>query len=278
MGTIGASRSPRARLPVTLFVPFLIVIVMAVGAGLVAALVWPLVGTIGYSVDKVSDRMDYLGNCRRLAAFPERSTVYAADGHTVLATLYLDFNREVVRLHQVSEVTRNAVLAIEDARFYEHGALNFSSLVRAAIADLLHHSYVQGGSTITQQLVKNAVLQDTSQTVERKFQEAAIANCLERKYTKDQILELYLNDVYFANGVYGIGTAADFYFHEPASKLTLAQGALLAGIVQYPGAYDPIAHPKAATKRRNLVLDRMAELGSAPQAKEIGRASCRERV
>src|ERR1041385_4165010 len=94
MGTNGASRLARPPLPLTLFVSFLIVIVMAGGGGLVAAIVWPIVGTIGYSVDKVSDRMDYLGNCRRLAAFPERSTVYAADGHTVLATLYLDFNRE----------------------------------------------------------------------------------------------------------------------------------------------------------------------------------------
>jgi penicillin-binding protein 1A len=267
MGTTGAPRVHRARIPFTLFVPVLIVIVIAAGASLVAALVYPIVGTLGYGVGKVSDRMDYIGNCRKNAANPQRSTEYADDGKTVLATLYLNFNREVVRLHQISDVAQQSVLAIEDARFYEHGALNFSSLVRAALADLLHHSIVQGGSTITQQLVKNAVLQDTSQTVERKFQEAAIANCLERKYTKDQILELYLNDVYFANGVYGIGTAADFYFHEPASKLTLAQGALLAGIVQYPGAYDPIAHPKAATTRRNLVLDRMAELGNASQQK-----------
>jgi penicillin-binding protein 1A len=267
MGTTDAPRVPRARPPYKPFVPLLMVVVMFVGATLVAAFVYPIVGTLGYGVGKVSDRMDYIGNCKRLAAFPQRSTVYAADGKTVLATLYLNFNREVVRLNQISQVARDSVLAIEDAHFYDHGALNFSSLVRAALADLLHHSYVQGGSTITQQLVKNAVTGDTSQTVERKFQEAAIANCLERKYTKDQILELYLNDVYFANGVYGIQTAADFYFHEPASKLKLAQGALLAGIVQYPGAYDPIAHPKAATKRRNLVLDRMAELGKASQQK-----------
>src|SRR5947207_2076020 len=171
MGTTDAPRVPRASL--NLFVPILIVVVILVGAGLVAALVYPIVGAFGYGVGKVSARMDTIGDCKRLAAFPERSTVYANDGKTELATLYLNFNREVVRLHRISRVARDSVLAIEDARFYDHGALNFSSLVRAALADLLHRSYVQGGSTITQQLVKNAVLEDTSQTVERKFQEAA---------------------------------------------------------------------------------------------------------
>src|SRR5205085_6471387 len=109
----------------------------------------------------------------------------------------------------------------------------------------------------------------TSQTFARKFQELAIAMRVEQKYTKDQILELYLNDVYLGNRQYGIGTAADFYFHEPASKLTLVQGALLAGMIQAPEGYNPlprpIGHPNQALRRRNFVLDRMAELGTITQ-------------
>jgi penicillin-binding protein 1A len=260
MATTDEPRKRPFRLPITPFVPVLVAMVVAVGSGFFALLLSPIVATVSYGVTKVDDRLDYLGDCKRLAAFPQRSTVYASDGQTELATLYLDFNREVVRLDDVSEVARQAVLAIEDDGFYEHGALDFPSLVRAAIANLLRHEVVQGGSTITQQLVKLAVLEDSSQTAARKFQEAAIANCLERRYTKDEIFELYLNEVYMGNGVYGVGTAADFYFHVPASKLRLAQGALLAGMLQAPGSFDPINHPKAATRRRNQVIARMAEL------------------
>jgi membrane peptidoglycan carboxypeptidase len=260
MATPDDPRNRPFRLPITPFVPVLVAMVVIVASGLFALLLSPIVATVSYGVTRVDDRLDFLGDCKKLAAFPQRSTVYAADGKTELATLYLDFNREVVRLHEVSEIARQAVLAIEDDGFYEHGALNFPSLVRAAVANLLRHEIVQGGSTITQQLVKLAVLEDTSQTAARKFQEAAIANCLERKYTKDEILELYLNEVYMGNGVYGVGTAADFYFHSPASKLTLTQGALLAGMLQAPASFDPIAHPNAATRRRNQVIARMAEL------------------
>lgn len=260
MATSDEPRHPHFRLPITPFVPVLVVMVVVVASGFFALLLAPIVATVSYGVTKVDDRLDYLGDCKKLAAFPQRSTVYAADGKTELATLYLDFNREVVRLDEVSEVARQTVLAIEDDGFYEHGALDFPSLVRAAIANLVRHEVVQGGSTITQQLVKLAVLEDTSQTAARKFKEAAIANCLERKYTKDEIFELYLNEVYMGNGVYGVGTAADFYFHRPASKLTLTQGALLAGMLQAPGTFDPITHPKVATRRRNLVIARMAEL------------------
>ena len=124
---------------------------------------------------------------------------------------------------------------------------------------------VQGGSTITQQLVKNAITGDTSQTFQRKFQELALAIKVEQRYTKDQILALYLNDVYFANGVYGIGTAADFYFHVPASRLKLTQSAMLAGLIRSPNYYDPLVHPVKARIRRNVVLDRLAELGWVPQ-------------
>ena len=113
--------------------------------------------------------------------------------------------------------------------------------------------------------MKNAITGDTAQTFQRKFQELALAIRVEQRYTKDQILALYLNDVYFGNGIYGIGTAADFYFHVPASHLKLTQSAMLAGMIRSPNYYDPLAHPVKARIRRNVVLDRLADLGWVPQ-------------
>ena len=162
---------------------------------------------------------------------------------------------------KIAQVAQDAVIAIEDDSFYEHGALNFPSLVRAAITNLLAGDIEQGGSTLTQQLVKNVLIDSPEQTFARKFQEAALAIRIERKYTKRQILELYMNEAYYGNGAYGIQTAAETYFHTKARKLTLPQAALLAGVIRAPGAYDPVTNPEAALQRRNLVLQRMADLG-----------------
>jgi penicillin-binding protein 1A len=248
--------------PMDPLVPLLLAAVIAVGAGLVAIVLLPVFGTLGMSANALNARIHAAGEgiSIRMPQFPERSTIYAKDG-TALATLYLDENREIVRLDHVSEVARDAVLAIEDDGFYEHGGVNVPSMLRAMLANAVAGDITQGGSTITQQLVKNAVIEDTQQTFARKFREAAIAIRMENRYSKDQILELYLNDVYFGNGVYGIGTAARAYFDEPASKLNLSQAALLAGLIQAPADYDPVAHPKAALRRRDIVLDRMRALG-----------------
>jgi len=247
--------------------PVLFVFVIGCAAALVAVVLLPLFGAVGISADALNQRLDEAGaSFKRIPHFPERSTIYAKDG-SVLATLFLDENRTIVHLRKVSPIAQEAVLAIEDDGFYEHGALNAPSVVRALLADIIAGHITQGGSTITQQLVKNAVIQDPEQTFARKFQEAALAIRLEKEYTKDEILELYLNDVYFGNGIYGIGTAADFYFHEPASKLTLTQAALLAGLIQSPADYDPIVHPDKALARRNVVLGRLAALGWVPQEK-----------
>jgi penicillin-binding protein 1A len=211
----------------------------------------------------VERRLDLAGaNFSRLPGFPQRSTIYDRNGE-VLANLFLDEDRTVTALEDVAPVARQAVLAIEDDRFYEHGALDFAGLTRALLLNLAAGEITQGGSTITQQLVKLAVIGDTSQTFQRKFQEAALAIRLEERYTKDEILELYLNEVYFGNGVYGIGTASRFYFDVPPSELTLEQAALLAGVIQTPAYHDPVSAPEAARERRNLVLERMGELGWA---------------
>ncbi len=247
--------------------PILVALVVAVGAMLVALVLLPLIGAAGLSVNAFRDRLDEAGVGRvRIPRFPERSVIYAADG-SVLATVFLDENRRLVRLKNVAPVARDAVLAIEDDSFYEHGALNFPSLIRAAIANLAAGDITQGGSTITQQLVKNVIIDDPSQTFARKFQEAALAIRLERLYSKDEILALYLNEVYFGNGAYGIGTASETYFSKPPGKLKLREAALLAGLIRAPGRYDPVTREDAALARRNLVLDRMAALGLADPAK-----------
>jgi len=239
--------------------------VIGVAAVLIAILIAPPIAGLAFGAKSIDARLTLLGaDFTHIPRFPERSTIYAADGKTVLATLYLD-NREIVDLPDISEMGRKSVLAVEDAQFYEHGPLDWTSLIRALLTNAATGEVVQGGSTITQQLVKNAITGDTSQTFQRKFQELALAIKVEQRYTKDQILALYLNDVYFANGVYGIGTAADFYFHVPASKLKLTQSAMLAGLIRSPNYYDPLVHPVKARIRRNVVLDLLAELGWVPQ-------------
>jgi penicillin-binding protein 1A len=256
-------------------VPLVLVAVLAAFAAVVALALLPIFGAAGAGVNAFRERLDAAGvGQARIPDFPETSTIYAADG-TVLAEIFLDENRRYVKIHKIAQVAQDAVIAIEDDSFYEHGALNFPSLMRAAIANLVAGEIEQGGSTITQQLVKNVLIDSPEQTFARKFQEAALAIRLERKKTKREILELYMNEAYYGNGAYGIEKAAETYFHTRASKLSLRQGALLAALIRAPGAYDPVTHPATATARRNLVLDRMAALGWADPAK-VATAKARE--
>jgi membrane peptidoglycan carboxypeptidase len=250
----------------------LVPIVLVAGALLAVILVPPFAG-IGWGAKALDARLTAEGaDFTHIPRFPTRSTIYAADGKTVLATVYLD-NRELVHLDDVSPVTREAVLAIEDSGFYQHGALNWNSMVRALVENAKAGTVVQGGSTITQQLVKNTLQNSEDRTFANKFQELAIAIRVEQKYTKDQVLELYLNQVYMGNGIYGIGTAADFYFHRPASKLTLTEGAMLAGMVRAPEYWNPLERPSNTKLRRNDVLNRMMALGLiTPQRNEAAKA------
>jgi membrane peptidoglycan carboxypeptidase len=261
------SDTPMERLPFRIpkgpLWPLLLALTIGVCSVLVALLLLPLFGAVGVGAKALEKRLTAAGaNFTRIPHFPQRSTIYARDG-SILATLFLDENRTIVHLDKVSQHAQDAVLAIEDHNFYEHGAINVSSVIRAMLANLIAGHVTQGGSTLTQQLVKNAVIQSDAQTFARKFQEAALAIRLEQTYSKDKILELYMNEVYFGNGIYGIGTAARYYFNEPASKLDLAQSALLAGLIQSPATFDPMTHPDAALARRNEVLDHMAEYGLA---------------
>jgi penicillin-binding protein 1A len=197
---------------------------------------------------------------RLLRPPPTSSVIYAADG-SVLAVLHGAQDRAVVPLSAVPPSVRDAVLAVEDARFYQHGALDPRGIVRALVADVRAGGFLEGGSTIAQQYVKNAVTGDQV-SLHRKLVEALDAAQLERRLSKDQILGDYLNEVYFGDGVYGIATAAQHYFSKPLRELSLAEAASLAGTIASPERFKPTAG-KQALARRNLVLDRMAATGFA---------------
>ena len=187
------------------------------------------------------------------ARLQEDGYVYAADGKTLLALLRGDESRIVVGSDEIAPVVKQAIVAVEDRRFWEHRGVDVRGIVRAIWADIRHSGLVQGGSTITQQFVKNTYRKN-DRTIGRKLREAALAWQLERRWSKDRILTAYLNTVYFGNGAYGIEVAARVYFHKHAQDLTLAEAALLAGIPADPAAYDPVTRPRAAGARRATVL------------------------
>ena len=167
-----------------------------------------------------------------------------------------DEARTILGSDEIAPIMKQAIVAVEDRRFYEHRGVDLRGIFRAVWADIRNKEIVQGGSTITQQFVKNTYIKP-ERTVSRKLKEAALAWQLERRWSKDRILTAYLNTIYFGNGAYGIGMAARVYFDKHARDLTLAEAALLAGIPVNPTAYDPIANPTSAKARRDTVLTLM---------------------
>ena len=202
------------------------------------------------------------------------TAVLAADGS--LITWFYRHNRTPVAADQISEVMKQAIVDIEDSRFYEHHGLDIEGTARALARNLVAGAVMEGGSTITQQLVKQTLLQGattyaqrraaTESSVGRKLREARLALAVEQRYPKSEILTRYLNLVYFGEGAYGVQAAAQRYFSVNAVDLTLPQAATLAGLVQTPSLDDPIADPERARVRRNQVLQRMATLGHAAEA------------
>ena len=193
----------------------------------------------------------------------QTSVVYDANGN-VVDELYGVQNRYVVPLDDIDPTLREAAIAIEDHRFYEHRGLDFEAIARAAVENIQSLSIQEGGSTITQQLIKNTYIAQEQRMIpsfERKFAEASLAWQYEEEHSKQEILEQYLNTVYFGANAYGAEAAARTYFNKKAENLTLPESALLAGIIQLPGVYDPFLDPKTAKERRNVVLDRMLEYG-----------------
>ena len=193
-----------------------------------------------------------------------RSQVFAADG-SLIATLHAAENRDPVPLAAMPDTVKDAVLSVEDAQFYEHIGINIRGLVRALVQNVQVGKVDQGGSTITQQLVKKALLSD-ERVLNRKTKEAALAIRLEGQLSKDEILELYLNTIYFGNGAYGVQAASETYWGKPVAELTWADSALLASMISNPVENDPILHPKKAKEERKLALDRMVANGVITRA------------
>ena len=264
----------------------LALIAAVTAAGLVAAgLALPAVLLAGATTTTVAESVRAVPEGLDPALPPQPSRIYAADGTTQLATFY-DQYRVVVPLAKISPAMRQAIVAAEDRRFYQHGAVDAKGVLRAAAANLSGGGVSQGASTLTMQLVRNLLKNDqasteaqrraaTDDTISRKLQEVRYAAELERTLTKDQILADYLNIAYFGAGAYGIEAAAQRYFSVPAAKLTVSQAALLAGLVQSPDAYNPISRDqKAAMARRAYVIASMRSMGSitAAEAKAAGAA------
>jgi penicillin-binding protein 1A len=201
----------------------------------------------------------------------ENSEVFDATGRSI-GTLTSNQNKILLESEQISPNIKNAVVAIEDSRFYEHEGVDYEGIVRALFKDILSQSAAQGASTITEQFIKEALAAQGSRTVFQKFREAVLAYRLEHRWSKDKILTEYLNTVYFGEGAYGIEAAARTFFGaahpecgtrtEPcASVLTPSEAATLAGVIASPAAYDPKFYPENSLARRNLVLEKMYEQG-----------------
>ena len=228
----------------------LVAAVIVLAVGLVAA-----AGITGAAT--VAPRCDLDG--LRPVQIGQNSFVYAADG-SLLGSIPAEKNRQPVPLQRISKWMRLATIAIEDRRFYEHSGIDLEGIARALAADVRAGRVVEGGSTITQQLVRNLYI-SREVTFERKLIEACLAVRLNNKRSKAWILESYLNTVYYGGHAYGVHAASQTYFSKPAWKLTLGQSALLAGLTQAPSVYDPLNKPAAALRRRDQVLRAMLDNG-----------------
>lgn len=262
------------------------VIVSMVAGLLVAGLAVPVAALAGVGGHSAEDAIQDLPKEFKTPPQPVKSKVLLGNGEVL--THFFDQDRTYVKLKDISPAMRTAQLAIEDHRFYEHGALDVTGTLRAFVKNMASGDVSQGGSSITQQYVKMVRIQQAelagdkegieaaqSDNYARKITELKYAIGLEKKFSKDQILERYLNIAYYGNGAYGVQAAAHRYFDTSAKKLTLPQAAMLAGLVKSPNANNPVDHPQAGIKRRNVVLNHMAELGDitskrAKKAKETG--------
>ena len=255
---------------------------LAVVAGLLAgALVVPAVGAVGLVTRNTADKFNNM-KTGVIGELPVRSEILDSQGRLLAYFYPRGIDREPVSYSQISPIMRKAIVAIEDSRFYQHGAIDIRGTFRALVNDL-EHKTVQGGSTLTQQYVKNALIltapntqmaeQASSDTLSRKIKELRLAIDVEKKMTKDQILAGYLNAAFFGtfygNQAVGVGAAAERYFDTTAAKLTLPEAAMLAGMVENPSLDNPVTDPAGAVKRRNVVLARMAQLHIISEARAV---------
>ena len=260
---------------VALLVAF--VLLAGIGGVLSAALVLPSVAVAHGTTDLAVQAFEELPTALDRQPLSERSVVLAADGTTVLALFWAE-NREVVPLTAVSEPLQRAVIATEDRRFYHHGGIDPEGMLRALVRNLQHPERTEGASTLTQQYIKNVLIDqavragdlagadaareaDGPEGYARKIREAKLAIALEKEMTKDQILEAYLNIAQFGLNTYGVQAAALRYFSKPASEITYLEAATIAGVTQSPTAFDPVRNPQAAQERRDIVLGLLHEQG-----------------
>jgi membrane peptidoglycan carboxypeptidase len=243
-------------------------VVAAVMGVVVAGLAIPFAGVLGIASKSLSKTVESLPAELRTQPLAQQTKIVDPQGQTI-ATLY-DENRINVPLSQISRKMVKSIVAIEDYRYYQHGALDLKGTLRALVTNQSSGGVVQGGSSITQQMVKMTLLSQaktkkerreaTADTYARKLTELRYAIAFEQHYSKDWILERYLNIAYFGDGAYGVQAAARHYFGTNAKDLTWVQGATLAGLVKNPSAYDPLRNADKGLQRRNVVLDRLAQL------------------
>ncbi|WP_189115334.1 transglycosylase domain-containing protein [Pilimelia terevasa] len=235
-----------------------------------AAVAYPIAAVGGLALKAGAEKLDALPREMHITSPAQTTYVYAADGKT-LVTMFYEEHRRYTSITKMSPYMRQAILAAEDNRFYEHGGVDPKGVARAFVANQQAGGVSQGASTLTMQYVRMAlrdgartpheVLAATEQTSGRKVREMRLALLLEKKLNKDQILERYLNAAYFGHRAFGVFAASEVFFSKSPRDLTLVEAATLAGLVQAPSAYDPAAHNrKAAATRRNYVIDRMAAL------------------
>src|SRR4051794_19141121 len=233
--------------------------ILLVGALLLASIVALLLATVAFTSQQILRSQCNLSDLRPLA-LGENSFLYTDDMQR-LGVVPSATNRQPLALSKISPSLPEATVAIEDARFWQHGALDYQGIMRALYQNLSKGHIVQGGSTITQELVRNLYIGNPERTLSRKVKEACLATKIFEKKTRKQILAEYLNEVFYGRHAYGAQAAARTYFSKPASRLTLVQAALLAGLPQAPTVFDPLANPHAARVRRNQVLHAMFKNG-----------------
>jgi len=247
----------------------------SVAAGvLLAGMLLPLAGGVALGARDAAQSFESLPSVLDTPPLPQRSVVLAKDGSSI-AEVFAQ-NRISVPLIGIAPVMKQAIIAIEDSRYYEHGGVDVRGTLRALQRNTQSGGVRQGGSTITQQYVKTVLVENAksaqeredarARTVSRKLREMRFAVALEKKYSKDEILERYLNTVYFGDGAYGVQAASQRYFNNDAKDLSLMQSATLAGLVQQPIGFNPRKYPAKAQARRDVVLTRMAQLGMITSA------------
>lgn len=260
--------------------------VSVLAGAVTAGIALPGFGLLGLAAKGSVEGFDELPAKLKRPPLSQRTTILNNEGEEIAEVYWRD--RTVIDLDQMSPYVRQALVAIEDSRFYEHGAVDLKGVLRALNENAQSGQISQGASTLTQQYVKNvfveaagddrnAVAEATRQTIGRKIRELKYAIQVEEELTKKQILENYLNITYFGQGAYGVEAASQRFFSKSAKDLELHEAALLAGLVQSPSYYDPTLNPDRAKQRRNAVLSRMTGVGDisreeaqAAKAKELG--------